>query len=119
MSVYHVPKPEWATFFDRLNGMEEGELVNIDVFTEPHTERADRVASLRPLSTLALGSDERFCVSVTHPPEVIELVKPVSLRFEQPSTFGRAALIVDGESGEHVIIGFERPVVPGVMDELP
>lgn len=116
MSVYNVPKPEWAAFFDRLNGMEEGELVSVEVFSEPGSDRGDEVASSRPLLSVALAGDERLCISVGLPPEIIELARPVGLRFELSEERGPASLIVDAESGEHLVVRFERPF-PEIMAE--
>jgi hypothetical protein len=68
---------------------------------------------------MILAGDRRFAVSLVDPFEVIELERPVGLRFEQPSEHGRAALIIDAASGDHLVVSFEEPMLPGILDGLP
>jgi hypothetical protein len=118
MSIYTVPHHRWSTVLGRISGWKMGEPVSVDVATAKNGSLV-RVVTSRPLAALALTDGECVTVSVTDPPQIVEIDTPQRVCLEQEGENGNSVVRVDTAGGDRMIVLFDEPFVPGIMDDVP
>lgn len=136
MCVYDVPESRWEPFCERFARDHRGKSVTLELTDNADDPGAERevLARKQPLEEIKLvsGHDHgpRLVVvvqgaikgPVDRPPErmnELTIAQPARLRLEQHDEHQGGILRVDSWRRRTLLLCFDEPLVPGIMDRMP
>lgn len=126
MSVYEVPEAAWPGFCERFSREHRGKRVTVAMARDADDLAGEReiVAQGQSLAHLgvvtASGSKRRVVVTLQGTgPEKVVVPEPERIRLEQHGERAAGFLRIDAAGSPSVLLCFDEPLVPGILNGLP